>query len=377
MQPRRSVVALISARGGGDAPPVSTLARGLANLGHNVTLLTDGPVSSAFLPPEVPTLPHGGPDQATIFNAPRAANRDWVVEWAASCFPAALEAVRPLRPDILICSLHCMHLAEHLSQALKIPWAFVNPSFYFGEDALRPWEADFPSSYMVSAWRNRFLPVAQRATCVLHATDAIYDPPPPTLPANHHYVGPLIWEGSSDADLSFLNETGPPWILVTLSTLPQADEMLLARSAIEALADRPYRVLLTLPPGQPREQLRVLPANVRMSGFLPHRPALERSALLISQAGHGLVMKGMHHGVPMVLIPWDRDQPGVAGRAQALGIAEVIQRADASSLGVAEAIGGVLGELRFAKAAALHAARLQRQNPVQKACDLVLSLGSA
>ena len=63
-------------------------------------------MSSAFLPPEVPTLPHGGPDQATIFNAPRAANRDWVVEWAASCFPAALEAVRPLRPDILICSLH-------------------------------------------------------------------------------------------------------------------------------------------------------------------------------------------------------------------------------------------------------------------------------
>ena len=134
---------------------------------------------------------------------------------------------------------------------------------------------------MVAAWRNRFLPAAQRATRVLHATDAEYDPPPPTLPANHHYVGPLIWEGPSDADLSFLNEIGPPWILVTLSTLPQVDEMLLARSAIEALADRPYRVLLTLPPGQPREQLGVLPANVRMSGFLPHRPVWERSALLI------------------------------------------------------------------------------------------------
>ena len=50
---------------------------------------------------------------------------------------------------------------------------------------------------------------------------------------------------------------------VKLSTLPQADEMLLARSAIEALADRPYRVLLTLPPGQPREQLGIPPANVQ------------------------------------------------------------------------------------------------------------------
>jgi hypothetical protein len=98
MQPPRSIVALISARGGGDAPPVSTLARGLANLGHNVTLLIDGPVSSAFLPPGVSTFPHGGPDQATVFNAPRAANRDWVVEWAVSCFPAALKAVRHSGP---------------------------------------------------------------------------------------------------------------------------------------------------------------------------------------------------------------------------------------------------------------------------------------
>jgi MGT family glycosyltransferase len=267
-----------------------------------------------------------------------------------------------------------MLLAEHLGRALQIPWALINPSFYFGDDALRPWEADFPSPYMIAAFRDRFLPAARRATSVLHATDLEYDPPPPTLPVNHHYVGPLIWEAPSATDLSFLNEAGPPWVLVTLSTLPQADEILLAQLAMQALDGLPYRVLLTLPPGQPREQLGGLPANVRVSGFLPHRPVLERSVLLISQAGHGLVMKGLHHGVPMVLIPWDRDQPGVAARAQALGIAEVIPRAEAGGRRVADAVGSVLRDQRFAKAAAFHAARLQNQNPVQKACDLVISL---
>jgi UDP:flavonoid glycosyltransferase YjiC (YdhE family) len=374
VQNPRSIVALISARGGGDAPPVSTLAGGLANQGHRTTLLTDGPVSSAFLPPGVATLPHGGPDQATVFDAPRPANRDWVEEWADQCFPAALATVRPLHPDILICSLHCMHLTEHLSRAMKIPWVLVNASFYFGEDALRPWEADFPSPYMIAAWRNRFLPPARRATCVLHATDPVFDPPPPTLSPNHHYVGPLIWEGDTDADLSFLDEIGPPWILVTLSTSPQQDEILLARAAIAALADKPYRVLLTLPPGQPREQLGELPGNARTSGFLPHRAILRRSALLISQAGHGLVIKGLYHGVPMVLIPWDRDQPGVAARAQALGVAASIPRADVGGSQVAAAIESVLSVPQFAERAALHAARLQSQDAVRTACDLVMNL---
>ena len=37
-------------------------------------------------------------------------------------------------------------------------------------------------------------------------------------------------------------------------------------------------------------------------------------------------MKGLHSGVRMVLISWDRDQPGAAARAQALGVAEAISR---------------------------------------------------
>jgi UDP:flavonoid glycosyltransferase YjiC (YdhE family) len=374
VQNPRSVIALISARGGGDAPPVSTLAGGLAKQGHQVTLLTDGPISGAFFPPGVPTLPHGGPDQATVFDAPRSASRDWVEEWADRCFSSALETVRLLKPDILICSLHCMHLAESLARAMTIPWILVNASFYFGEDALQTWEADFPSPYMIAAWRNRFLPPTRRATRVLHATDPIFDPPPPTLPPHHHYVGPLIWEGDTAADLSFLDEVGPPWILVTLSTLPQPDEILLARAAVAALADKPFRVLLTLPPGQPREQLGHLPDNVKTSGFLPHRPILQRSALLISQAGHGLVIKGLYHGVPMVLIPWDRDQPGVAARAQALGVAASIPRPEVSGSRVAAVIERVLGNPQFAKTAAFHAARLQSQDAVQTACDLVTSL---
>jgi len=53
---------------------------------------------------------------------------------------------------------------------------------------------------------------------------------------------------------------------------------------------------------------------------------LANSRLVISHAGHGIVMKALYHGVPMILVPWGRDQPGVAARAEALGVATVIRR---------------------------------------------------
>jgi UDP-N-acetylglucosamine:LPS N-acetylglucosamine transferase len=57
---------------------------------------------------------------------------------------------------------------------------------------------------------------------------------------------------------------------------------------------------------------------------VPHAEVLKRACLLVSHAGHGVVLKAVYYGVPMVLEPWVRDQPSVAACAEALGVAEVI-----------------------------------------------------
>jgi UDP:flavonoid glycosyltransferase YjiC (YdhE family) len=44
----------------------------------------------------------------------------------------------------------------------------------------------------------------------------------------------------------------------------------------------------------------------------------------------------------MVLVPWGRDQPGVAARAEALGVAKVIPREVLSGVRLAEAVTAVL-----------------------------------
>ncbi|HET9000546.1 MAG TPA: nucleotide disphospho-sugar-binding domain-containing protein [bacterium] len=176
-----------------------------------------------------------------------------------------------------------------------------------------------------------------------------------------------MWERSREAP-AFLDVPGAPWALVTLSSVPQEGEMTLARTTLQTLAEFPIRVVLTLAAGHPLDELGQVPANARIEMFVPHSEVLKRARLLISHAGHGIVMKGLYYGVPMVLIPWDRDQPGVAARAAALGIAEVIPRQDLTEARLSAAIRKVLGTTRYQEEAARIAGRMQGQDTVASAC---------
>jgi UDP:flavonoid glycosyltransferase YjiC (YdhE family) len=97
---------------------------------------------------------------------------------------------------------------------------------------------------------------------------------------------------------------------------------------------------------------------------VPHSAVLTRSGLLVSHAGHGIVAKALYYGVPMVLVPWGRDQPGVAARAAALGVAEVLARHDLTEDRLAAAIQQVLGTSRYQDNAARVASHLQARDAV-------------
>lgn len=76
----------------------------------------------------------------------------------------------------------------------------------------------------------------------------------------------------------------------------------------------------------------------------------------------------------MVLIPWGRDQPGVAARAAALGAAEVVPRDDASAEGIGSAINRVLGDDEMRRKTAGQSTRLQATNPAAAAAARIESL---
>jgi UDP:flavonoid glycosyltransferase YjiC (YdhE family) len=381
----RHVLVVATAGAGGDFQPLMSAAMALRERGHEVAVLGDRSVQGSLaplgvrtelLPPELdlgPVLGGAIRDAMAATGGDLAAAGPIVEErmatWAGEVSGSVAEVVGKFRPDALMTSLfgvEALHDAEP-----PCPWVVVNSTFYVGPDPPRPPSSDFGPRALPLLMR--FAALLGAPDLVLHATDPVFDLSFEGLPEGHHYVGPLgIWEPPGEPP-GFLDEPGDPWVLVSLSSQLQ-DDLPIAQAAMEAMADRPVRVLVTVGPGHRRDDLTGVPSNARVEQVVSHAAVLQRGRLLLSHAGHGSVMKALWYGCPMVLVPWGRDQPGVAARAEALGVAEIVPPDQASAEVIGGAVARVLGDAGKRETAQGHGARLRSTDPPVAAARLIEGL---
>jgi UDP:flavonoid glycosyltransferase YjiC (YdhE family) len=60
--------------------------------------------------------------------------------------------------------------------------------------------------------------------------------------------------------------------------------------------------------------------HVRIERFLPHDPVIERAAVVVCHGGMGITQRALARGVPVVVVPFGRDQPEVARRVEHAGV---------------------------------------------------------
>jgi len=361
--------------------PLIAVADGLHKRGHAVRFLGDRSVAAAVasLGNECTLLPDDLSLGAILGQFARGSQgltmeeqgqrfRHDVAAWSEHVAEQTTSRMQAEPPDLIVTSL--FGIGPATLAAGKTPVVMVNSTFYVGPNPPRPLAADFSARALPLF--NYFLPAIDRATLVLHATDRVFDFDNDRLPPNHRYVGPLIWEPDT-AVPDYLQSSGDPWILATISSQLQ-DDIPLARAVLDAAASRRVRLLLTTGGSHASMELDPVPDNARVEGYVSHSGALQRSRVLISHAGHGSVMKALWYGVPMVVVPWGRDQPGVAARAERLGVAHVVPRTDLTVETVGSAIDAVLANPAFRESARTHFARLQGQDPVAIACDAIDAL---
>lgn len=154
-------------------------------------------------------------------------------------------------------------------------------------------------------------------------TGAPLEYPRATLPRSVRMVGTQIWDPPA-ASPAWLDEPGDPWVLVTCSTDYQADEAL-ARTTLDALTGERVRVVVTLADAYDAFDHPV-PANARLERFVPHAAILERCVAVVCPGGMGIAAKAVHHGVPVVAVPFGRDQPEVARRLVEAGCGVTVDR---------------------------------------------------
>jgi UDP:flavonoid glycosyltransferase YjiC (YdhE family) len=344
--------------GGGDGPPLIGAAAALQKAGHEISVFADEAVAAAL---QGTTLPVEALTDIETLEARQRRYREGqdsdvpfpLMGWAKEAAPFAVPFANAFQPDLLLCSDFTSTLGYRVRKEIGTPMCIIHATYYTGEGSRRSVEEDF--GHAAGAMMGS---LTAAGDLVLLATDPIYDPPPDPVPPNHHWVGTLIWEPVKESP-AWLEEPGDPWLLMTLSSARQDGEIELARAAVAAAAEFPVRLLVTLADGKSADGLRSTSDKVRVETFVPHSRVLESAGLCIAHAGHGIVAKALKFGVPMVLVPWDRDQPGVAARAEALGVAKVVPRSALSPESLTGAIREVLGTPSYGENARLHSERIR------------------
>jgi UDP:flavonoid glycosyltransferase YjiC (YdhE family) len=123
------------------------------------------------------------------------------------------------------------------------------------------------------------------------------------LPANHHYLGPILWSPAVNPPAWWGDVPADrPVIYVTLGSSGQSE---LLETVLEALSDLPVFVIAAT---AGRSSLNEVPANARLADYLPGCAAAKRASIVICNGGSPTTQQALAAGTPLLGIASNLDQ---------------------------------------------------------------------
>jgi MGT family glycosyltransferase len=154
--------------------------------------------------------------------------------------------------------------------------------------------------------------VFARPRLLLALTAEGFEYPHSDWPANVRMVGPVNWAPPAPAP-PWLAEMPDPLVLVTCSTERQRDKRLI-HVALEALPAAGMSVVASTAAHDPQQFS--APPGARIVRFVSHEAILERATCVVCHGGMGITQKALAAGVPVVVVPFGRDQAETASRVE-------------------------------------------------------------
>jgi MGT family glycosyltransferase len=144
---------------------------------------------------------------------------------------------------------------------------------------------------------------------------------------------------------------------VTFGTLFNAD-LGLFRLALDALADQPVDIVMTVGRDQDPVEFAPFPSNARVERFIPQAELLPSCAAIVHHGGAGTTFGALAHGVPQVILPQGADNYELAAMCEHAGAASVLRPDDVNIANFAAAVSNVLCTESFATAGRACAAEI-------------------
>jgi MGT family glycosyltransferase len=401
--------------GAGTTAPLMSVARSLVARGHAVRVLAD-----PILRPDVEAT---GAEHLSWDRAPHRATpgldslfvRDWtagpegfarmrdsLAVGPAAAFAADVrDELTRRRPDLLLTEL-LLFGPQVAAEAAGVPYVVLNPTINVipapgvppfgqglmpaasdadrerdriaGELGMQAWDEALPALNGARAEQGlepleHVLDQGRSCALTLVMTSSAFDfmgEFPPTV----KHVGPRLddplwaeaWEQPPGDD---------PLVLVALSSDFQ-DQGDLLRRIIAAVGQLPVRAVVTTGKGIDPADLPA-PPGVEVVSSAPHSQLLEEAVAVVTHCGHGITIKALAAGVPLVCLPMGRDQLDIAARVVHRG-AGVRLDASAEPDDIAQATTRVMDEPGYREAAERIAAVIAEETATDQAAREIEAL---
>ncbi|HYI92555.1 MAG TPA: nucleotide disphospho-sugar-binding domain-containing protein [Bryobacteraceae bacterium] len=340
-------------------------------------------------------------------------------EWLLDTIPdqvADLDAIlTEWRPDAIVCDLSVWGPFLILHESRQIPVAVLSVQAacilpgpdapMWGQGVPRPrtawqrWRSraahsllhilSAPFRAQVNAMRGRYgLPAidcsvteyAAHMPLYLVPSTPEYDYQRRDLPPSVRYVGPCLWDRSSQSQPpAWIDKlpTDQPLVCVTEPTIGTTEPFLL-KAAAEALADLPVQVVMTAGSQRNPSELGIRSApNVRVESYVPHSYLLPRMSVMVTPGGSGGVLAALGSGVPMVIVPTEWDRPENAQRVVEAGAGLRIPAEHCTAGRLRAAVQQVLQDPSYRNAAQRLSVAFSKYKGPRQAAGLLESLALA
>jgi MGT family glycosyltransferase len=319
-------------------------------------------------------------------------------EEAHAPMPAALSRFAAGRPDLIAHDLAASDTGRLLARAWDVPVVQLcptvasSPGFSMSQRQSReftgpppaPVDPRDPSIVEFLARRADLLAAGGLDEVSIdgfgaeHGDNIVFHPKqfqiaPETFDDRFTFIGPCL------ADEPATGGWAPPdggrrVLLLSLGSSHTPDQGAFLRSCVEALADSPWHVVVTLGHRVRLDELGPLPGNVEAHQWLRHPEVLRHAAAFITHAGMGSVMESLFFGVPMVLVPYHIDQRVIAAQVADLGLGRVMHRNETDATALRAAVDHVATSPDVAAAVEAMRRHVREAGGAARGADTVESL---
>jgi MGT family glycosyltransferase len=209
----------------------------------------------------------------------------------------------------------------------------------------------------------------------LQPTIPAFEYPRSDLPAQVHFVGPLLPDPPAGfappAWWNDLQDARRPVIHVTQGTSATDASQLIAPT-LQALAGENVLVVATTG-GRSVESLGLdsIPANARVEKFIPYAHLMPHISAMITNGGYGGVQSALMHGVPLIVAGTTEDKPEIANRVAWSGVGINLKTKTPAPARVREAVHRLMSDPRYRlKARELRAEMARYHAPAEAAALL-------